>query len=147
MTQAERVVIRSLAAMKDDFGFDPSALVRAALRSERLHTGTGTEAAVEALLAGNGDPMAVAESDRKLVAEILLRDETPLTAELVEGALAALRRRQLEHRLRELNQRITAAERASDSASLTALLQDKVQLTRELRAISAVPERSVAQEW
>jgi DNA primase len=138
VTPAERVIIRSLAA-HDEFGFDPAALVRPSLKSERLHSGLATESAIASLLDSNGDPMSVADSDRKLVADIVMHDEQALTPDLVEGALGALRRRQLEHRLRELKQQITAAERCSDSATLSQLLHDKVQLDRQIRAISADP--------
>ena len=148
ITPAERILIRSLGAThNDEFGFDAAAIVRTALKSERLHSGLTTERILESLLANNGDPMSVDDADRKLVAELLMRDDSPLTPELVEGALASLRKLRLEHRMRELNQQITAAERASDAASLTGLLQDKLQLTRELRAISAAPPRPEAEGW
>jgi DNA primase len=140
LNQAERVLIRALTSTRaDEFGFDPAPLVRNALKAERLHAGLITESAIEALLQNNGDPMSLPDPDRKLVAEILMREHEPLTSELVDSALAALRRRALEHRQRELKQKIVAAERAGDSASLSQLLRDKVELDRHLRAAAPVP--------
>jgi hypothetical protein len=132
-------LIRVLAGVTSDNGFISPEAVAHLLRSECLHVGLNTQSAIEGLLKNNGDPMALPDADRALVAEILLRDSEPLTPELVQGAVHALRRRILEHRQRELKQKIVAAERAGDTASLTQLLRDKVELDRHLRAAAPVP--------
>jgi DNA primase len=137
VTTAERVVIRSLmSSAPDDLGFDPAPLVRAALKNEDLHVGLSTERAIESLLASNGDPTAVNDGDdRKLVAEILMHDESPLTAEVVEGALTALRRRILQRRVHDLNGKLQTAKRANDADAVDQLRREKVQLDRELRSM------------
>jgi DNA primase len=137
ITPAERALLRSLAATQhDEFGFDAAATVRTALKNERLHVGLGTERAIESLLAGNGDPTAVNDDgDRKLVAEILMHDDSPLSADVVEGALAALRRRVLQHRVHELNSKLQTAKRANDADAVDQLRREKVQLDRELRSM------------
>ncbi len=149
VTQAERILIRALASAGDiparnghvsqrdgaEEEFDPARQAIFVLRSERLHEGLGTEALLEALLGlGDADPMSlpVGDADRQLLADCLLRDDEELGPELLESAVAALRRRSLERRRRELNTRIAEAEHRQDSAELARLLQEKLQVDRSL---------------
>ena len=79
-----------------------------ALAEERLHAGLTTETLLEAILQnalalergeGVDDVMALplSEGDRQRLAKIVMREEDPLTADLLAGALNALRHdRQIE---------------------------------------------------
>jgi DNA primase len=145
VTQAERILIRALASGSlagesvssregTDESFDPMRQVRYVLDSERLHEGMSTEAIIETLLKGQGDPMSLplSDSDRRLVAETLMHEDEELTPELVESTIAVLRRRVLERRQREIKSRIAEAERKQDAAALSLLLKEKVDLDRQL---------------
>jgi hypothetical protein len=63
-----------------------------------------------------------------------MQENEELTPELLEGALAALRRRYLERLQRELRGKIADAERKGDGAALTSLLREKVDIDRALAA-------------
>ncbi|MGZ4788102.1 MAG: DNA primase [Terriglobales bacterium] len=150
VTDAERIVIRALASsgvlgMTDhvssrngaDEEFDPARQVRFALEHEPLHHGLGTEALINSMLAFEAiDPstLPVNEHDRKILAECLMRENEELTPELLEGAIAALRRRYLEHLQRELKGKIADAEKKGDAALLSSLLREKLQIDRTLAA-------------
>jgi DNA primase len=150
VTDAERMLIRALASATDiqisedrssardgaDEEFDPARQACFILSSERLHEGLSAESLIEALLnAGPGaaDLMALPlpDSDRNLLAAVLLKDAEPLTPDRLEGAVRALRRihlrRRLDHVQQELqNTRNLAADRMRE------LLQEKVRLKRAL---------------
>jgi hypothetical protein len=118
--------------------------VRFALHDEPLHEGLAAEDLLEQLLAAEGgDPMSLplSESNRRLIAEILLKDHEELTPELVDGAINALRRRGLERRQRELRSRISEAERRNDSAVLANLLREKIVIDRALGSATSSTER------
>jgi hypothetical protein len=78
------------------------------------------------------DDRRLTTDDQLLLASILMREDEPLTTELVQGAVNALRRRRLEHMQREIRSRIVEAERRQDHGSLPALLQEKLRIDREL---------------
>ena len=149
VTDAERILIRALAAggqlavepggnpaSEPDEQLDPQRQARYALTAERLHHGLASETLVEALLASEqaADPMdlPLSETDRALLASTLLREDEPLTADLLEEALHALRRRHLEHQRLHLRSQIAEAERKNDAQALTRLMQEKVKLDRAL---------------
>lgn len=147
VTQAERILIRALATSSDlsegyssardgaDEPFDPARQARFYLQDERLHEGAACEALMEKFIAADGlDPMSAAENDaeRALLADILMDEQEEMTPELLEGAAVALRRRSLERRQRELRQLITDAERKGDSAALSGLLREKIDVDRQL---------------
>ena len=124
-----------------DDEFDPARQVRFALHQERLHAGLATESLLEQLLANeSADPMSLplSDSDRRLVAEVLMHEQEELTPELVDGAINALRRRGLERRQREVRAQIADAERRQDSSELGRLLRQKVEIDRALGS-AAVP--------
>ena len=148
VTPAERILIRALASASDiapgqehtssrngsEEEFDPARQARFALQQEQLHQGAAAEGLLEQLLANEGDPMSLplSEADRRLLAEVLLKEHEELTPELVDGAIAALRRRALERRQRELRSRIAEAEGRADAAELGRLLRLKVEVDRAL---------------
>jgi ABC-type phosphate transport system auxiliary subunit len=78
--------------------------------------------------------LELSESDRRTLAAALMEEREELTPELVEKALAALRRMRLERRQRQLKAQIAEAERSRDAASLARLMQEKVSVDRALAA-------------
>jgi hypothetical protein len=76
--------------------------------------------------------LPLSDSDRRLLASTLLREDEPLSAELLEEALEALRRRHLESQRRRLRTQIAEAERTNDAQALARLMQEKVKLDRAL---------------
>ena len=149
ITGAERVLIRALASGNQmlagegrssaregtDEEFDPCRQAQFALQSEHLYEGLTSQSLIEALLlsgAETADVMTLpkTEEDRRLLASILMSEAEELTPETVEGAVKALRRIYLRHRLQETQ---GALQRAGVSAAeKQALLQEKVRLKRAL---------------
>jgi hypothetical protein len=106
------------------------------LNNERLHIGLATESLIEVLLgsaAEAADVMALPlpDSDRSLLAAILMKEEEELTPERLEGAVRALRRIQLRRKLEQV-QRQLQATRSQEPGQLQALLQEKLRLKRAL---------------
>jgi len=148
ITGAERVLIRALASGNQmltgegrssaregtDEEFDPCRQAQFALQSEHLYEGLTSQTLIEALLSGGeaADVMTLpkTEEDRRLLASILMSEAEELTPETVEGAVKALRRIYLRHRLEEAQ---GALQRPGVSAAeKQALLQEKVRLKRAL---------------
>lgn len=138
ITPSEKVLVRAASStLRDD-----AELRRGALRAisiERLHHGLATESLLDALLAGGegADPLSLSlsDADRQLLARIVMKEETPLSEELLEGALEALRHRSsLAQREREIKQGISEAERRNDVTTLVRLKQEKLELDRKLAA-------------
>jgi hypothetical protein len=72
-------------------------------------------------------------NERQALARIIMVEGEPLTADLVEGALAALRHQsQAVHRQAELKRKIVDAEKANDVATLVRLKQEKLELDRKM---------------
>jgi len=78
--------------------------------------------------------LPLVDFDRQTLAAILMREEEPLTLELLEGAFAALRRRHLEHEQQQVKTRILEAERRNDGSALAELVQEKLRIDRALAA-------------
>jgi len=139
ITPAEKALLRAAAAMSAEDA-ELRRTVLNALRSERLHQGLSAEALFELLLENEAsleDPLSLPmeDAERNLLAAILMHDHEPLTADLVEGALEALRhRRQIAQREREIKRGIMEAERTNDVMALVRLKQEKLELDRKLAA-------------
>jgi DNA primase len=150
VTDAERILIRALASAGEiqpneehlsardgaEEEFDPARQAQFVLKKERLHSGLATESLLEALLAMEPEAadvmeLPLSESERGLLASILMREEDELTAEKLEGAIRALRRLALRRRLEQV-QRELQAGRSRQPEQLQALLQEKVRLKRAL---------------
>jgi len=146
VTDAEKILIRALASATQiqtseehfsardgaDEDFDPARQARFALQAEQLYQGLATESLIASLLETDApDPMSLplSDSERNLLASILMKEDEELTAERLESAVRALRRiqlrRQLDHIQREL-------QSTRDSAQLQALLHERVRLKRAL---------------
>jgi len=141
ITPAEKILVRAVSTpARENAGLRRRAID--VLAAERLHMGLGVESLLESLLAGAeegegqaADPMSLAlnEGDRELLTRIIMRENELLTAELLEGALEALRHRaQLAQRENEIKRGIVEAERANDVAALLRLKQEKLELDRKL---------------
>ncbi|MGA8439490.1 MAG: DNA primase [Candidatus Sulfotelmatobacter sp.] len=149
-TDAERILIRALASARQmqsstehfsardgaDEEFDPARQAQYAFHREGLHRGMATESLVEALLntvAEAADVMTVPqlESDRRLLASILLKEDEELTPELLERAVRALRKihfkRDMARVLRELQ-----SEKGQDSGQRNQLLRELERIKRAL---------------
>jgi DNA primase len=153
VTDAEKILIRALASGSqlqneesvsdrsgEDDAFDPVRQARYVLAAERLHAGLGTESLVEALLAAPETVevmnLPVSDSERGVLAAILIKAEEELTAEKIEGAVRALRRVQIRRRLEQI-QRQLESTRPQDPTQLRALMDEKLRLKRALMNPSA----------
>ena len=149
ITDAERIVIRALASggemngeagISDRSGEDHLPDLRRqaqyTLGTEPLHLGLATESLLQTLLDAPelSDPMSLplSDSDQRTLAAILLREDEPLTLELLEGAFAALRRRHLERQQRQVKIGILDAERRGDATVLAELVREKIEIDHAL---------------
>ena len=154
VTDAEKVLIRALASARQmqqgeehlsardgadrtkDAEFDPAGQARFVLLNENLHQGMATESLVDSLLNAGADVADVLEvpatdSDRRMLATILLKEDEELTAEVLEASVRALRRIHLRRRLDEV-------QRQLKSLGANADLKQKIALSEEARRISLV---------
>jgi DNA primase len=148
VTDAEKLLIRALASgdqsesegyISDrsgaDGSFDPVRQAKFFLASERLHVGLGTESLIEALLNApeGSEPMdlPLSDSDRGLLAAILIRHDEELTADKVDGAARALRRLDRKRRLERI-QRQLESMKGLDAAQIKALMDEKMRLKKLL---------------
>jgi len=151
-TDAERILIRALASarlMQPDSGhisardgaeeeFDPARQAQYALQGEALHRGLATESLVEALLNAGAEIADVMEipcsdSERRMLASILLKEEEELTAERLEGAVRALRRIHLRRRQEQVQRELNKPGVGDDKVLRNELLLEKDRLSRALR--------------
>ena len=146
VTDAEKILIRALASsrqisssedhvsMRDgaDEAFDPARQAAYVMQNEGLHRGLATESLVDALLNAPPDAADVldvpsTESDRRLLASILLKEEEELTAEIVDAAAHALRKIALDRRRQEIGR---ALERPGnlDRSQQIELAQERLRM-------------------
>jgi hypothetical protein len=95
-----------------------------------------TESLIDALLnagpeVSNVIELPASDSDRRLLATILTREEEELSPERLEGAVKALRRIALRRKLQQVQSALQAI-RGEESGQLEALLQEKVRIKRAL---------------
>jgi DNA primase len=150
VTDAEKLMIRALTSAREmqiveehlssrdgaEEEFDPARQAHFVFTKERLYVGLATESLIETLLNSAAEAADVMElplpdSDRNLLAAILLKEEEELTAERLEGAVRALRRIQLRRKLEQV-QRQLQATRNQEPGQLQALLAEKLRLKRAL---------------
>ena len=150
ITDAERILIRALASSAEiqtteehisardgaEEEFDPCRQAHYILQSERLHEGLSTESLAEVLL--NAGPEAAdvmslpqSESERNLLAAVLLKDDEELSAERLEGAVRALRRIHLRRKLDQVQQELQNT-RNLPADRMRDLLLEKTRLKRAL---------------
>jgi len=150
VTDAERILVRALASSSQmqsseehlsardgaEDEFDPARQARFVLGSEMLHQGLATESLIEILMASpdSADVMSLemTEGDRNLLAAILLRDDEDLTADAVEQAIIALRKKALNRRLKEIEQLLDGPGKVTDKAERLALGQERIKVKQAL---------------
>jgi DNA primase len=150
-TDAERILIRALASARQmqpgehvsardgaEEDFDPARQAQYAFQSEALHRGLATESLVDALLnagAELADVMEVpcSETERRMLASILLKEDEELSPERLEGAVRALRRIHLRRRLEHVQRELTKPGVSEDKVLRNELLLEKARLSRALR--------------
>jgi DNA primase len=146
VTDAEKILIRALASarqmqtneehlsMRDgaEEEFDPARQAAYALQNESLHRGLATESLIECLL--NAGPevadvlmVPATESERRMLASILLKEEEELTADRLEGAVRALRKIVLDRRRQEIN-RTLERPGGMDLRQQAALAQERLKM-------------------
>jgi DNA primase len=132
LSDAERILCRAITSTEQP---DLQAEARGAL-AEDLHVGLASEELLAALQAVEGDPLQLdlPESQRRQLAATLMNESEELTEALLQQALNALRRGQLERRQRALRAQIVEAERRQDSGTLTRLMQEKLNVDKALAA-------------
>ncbi len=145
-TDAEKILIRALASARqirpgDDHlsardgaeeEFDPTRQAHFVLQNEQLHRGLATESLVESLLNASpevADVMEVpaSETDRRLLATILFKEEEELTPEVLEAAVRALRKIALDRQREEIN-RTLERPGAMDLGQKAALAQERLRM-------------------
>src|SRR5580693_4795558 len=150
VTDAEKLLIRALTSASEiqtseerfsaregaEEEFDPARQAHFVLTNERLHIGLATESLIETLLNSTAESTDVMElplpdSDRNLLAAIMMKADEELTAERLDGAVRALRRIQLRRKLEQV-QRQLQTTRNQEPGQLQALLEEKLRLKRAL---------------
>jgi DNA primase len=150
VTDAEKLLIRALTSASEiqtseehfsaregaEEEFDPARQAHFVLTNERLHIGLATESLIEVLLNSAAESTDVMElplpdSDRNLLAAILMKEDEELTAQRLDGAVRALRRIHLRRKLEQV-QRQLQATRNQEPGQLQALLEEKLRLKRAL---------------
>ncbi|HEY7097028.1 MAG TPA: CHC2 zinc finger domain-containing protein [Terriglobales bacterium] len=148
VTDAERLLIRALASAREiqvleehlsardgaEEEFDPARQARFAIQGEHLHRGLATESLVEAMMRADTNGASLMElplpdSDKKILASILMKEDEELTPDRVEGAIRALRRIQKRRKLEQLQRQLQTTR---DPAELQSLMQEKLRLKRAL---------------
>ena len=152
VTDAEKILIRALASARQiqphdehvslrdgaEEEFDPARQAAFVLQNEGLHRGLATESLVESLLnAGpeSADVLAVpaTDTDRRMLASILLREEEDLTAEILDAAVRALRRIHLRRDQERVQHELKKPGLAADKDRLRELLAELERISRALR--------------
>jgi DNA primase len=133
ITHAEKILLRALSSEGELRERVLKALSCGELE-HALDSAALAQALIEAATPHDLGSLAIADSDRTLLAGVLMDESEELTPGLVEKALAALRRKQLERRQRQLKHDIAEAERKRDQSSLAQLMQEKVCVDRALAA-------------
>ena len=162
-TDAERILIRALASARQmqpgehlsaraaareiikEEEFDPARQAQYAFQSEGLHRGLATESLVEALLNAGpeiADVMEVrcSESERRILASILLKEDEELTAGRLEGACRALRRIHLRRQQEQVQRELKKPGISDDKERMKELLLEVERLSRALRDPSLAEE-------
>jgi DNA primase len=152
VTDAEKVLIRALASARQiqtaedhlsardgaEEEFDPARQAQYVLQSEGLHRGLATESLAESLLntgpeVANVLDIPATESDRQMLASILLREDEELTAEIVEASVRALRRIHLKREQEKVQRQLKNPSLTADKDRLRALLLELERISRALR--------------
>ncbi len=140
LTEVERVLLRALANTDPEFGESRRIAAEALAKHPDWFEGLGVFPALQALAGREtADPMDVVEdtAQKALLAEALLAEKEPPSAETVQGAITGLQMRRIENDLRDLRAQIAEAERRGDHAELAVLTQQKLERDRMLRQLQS----------
>ena len=144
LTEVERVLLRALAITDPDFEEARRLAAQSIQEKPEIFEHLASAGALRALAVREaGDPMDTVEeqAQRALLADALLHETRPPAEAEVRSAIQEVEERVVEHRQRELRARIAEAERRGDSAELTLLAQQKLQLDRTLRELQGRSSR------
>src|ERR1700756_1638706 len=133
LTEVERVLLRALAIIDPQHEQSRRIAGEALAKQPDWFESLGVYLALQALAGREShDPIEAVEdpAQRALLAEALLGETEPPSAETVQGAIAGLRLRRLESDLRDLRGQIAEAERRGDFTELAVLTQQKLELDR-----------------
>ena len=163
ITDAEKILVRALASARQitsneehisqrdgaEEEFDPARQAVYVLQGETLHRGMATESLIESLLNIGTDfadilQVPATDSDRRLLAAILFKEEEDLTPEILEASVRALRRIHLRRRQEEIQQEIKKPGLAADRDHLRQLLTELEAISRTLRDSSQSMEIKAA---
>jgi len=151
VTDAEKILIRALASARQMLSgehlsardgaeeeFDPARQAQFALQNEGLHRGLATESLAESLLNASAEVADVlevpaTESDRRMLALILLKEDEELTPETLEAAVRALRRIHLKRRQEQVQRELKKPGAGDDRDRLRELLGELERISRALR--------------
>jgi len=152
VTDAEKVLIRALASARQiqpnedhvsardgaEEEFDPARQAVYVLQNEGLHRGLSTEALVEALLNAGPDvsdilQVPATETERRLLATLLMNEDEDLTPEILEAAVRALRRIHLKREQERVQQELKKPGVSADKQRLRELLLELERISRALR--------------
>jgi DNA primase len=152
ITDAERLLIRALASSQQmqanteyssgrdgvDEEFDPCRQAHYVLQNEALHRGLATESLIEALLNAGSEfadvtEIQCSESERRMLASILFKEEEQLTAEALEGATRALRRIHLRRKQEQVQRELKRPGVSDDRVRMKELLAEVERISRALR--------------
>ncbi len=152
VTDAEKVLIRALASARQiqpndghlsardgaEEEFDPTRQAAYVLQNEGLHRGLSMESLVESLLNAGPDVADVLEvpasdSDRRMLATILMNEEEELSPEILEAAVRALRRIHLKREQEQVQQELKKPGLSADKDRLKQLLSELERISRALR--------------
>jgi DNA primase len=138
LSEVERVLLRALSITDPEQEEARRTAADAVIRQPQWFEGLGVFDALKAL-AGRGvrDPMDVVEDSalKALLAEALLAENEPPSADAVIGAIVSLQQRRIESELRDLRAQIHEAERSGFFAELAVLTHRKLELDRALRQL------------
>ena len=138
LTEVERVLLRALSITDPEHEEARRTAADAVIRQSQWFEGLGVFEALRALCErGVRDPMDVVEDpvQKALLAEALLAENEPPSADTVIGAIVSLQQRKIEAELRDLRAQIQEAERRGDFTELALLTQRKLELDRALRQL------------
>jgi DNA primase len=163
ITDAEKILIRALASahqmqtigerisMRDgaEEEFDPARQAAFVLQNESLHRGLATESLIDSLLNVGSEfsdilQVPATESDRRMLASILLKEDEDLTAEILEASVRALRRIHLRRRQEQVQRELKSPGLAADRDHMRELLTELERITRALRDPSQSEEIKAA---
>ncbi len=139
LTEVERVLLRALANTDAEFVGSRRIAAEALAREPEWFEGLNVFPALQALAGReSADPMDVVEdsAQKALLADALLRETEPPSAETVQGAVTGLRMRRIESEVRDLRVQIGEAERRADFAELAVLTQQKLERDRHAAPVA-----------